>query len=101
MRHETRHRIRNGGLLLCMALGAVSCGDEGWWSSLRPGAESVRGREVTLRLEVAVLGDKLQTRAYPDVTDGSFENPATEYERLHTLRVIIVPERLTITVWSM
>lgn len=94
MRHDIIHRFLYTLAALGLALGAVSCGDEGSWSNLDPGTgqqpDAEKPAEVTLRLKVSVLGDTPQTRAYPGVPDGSFEDPATDFEKLHTLRVIIV-----------
>ena len=94
MRHNIIHWFLNTLVAAGMTLCAVSCGDVGSWSNLDPGTgqhpDAEKPTEVTLRLKVSVLGDTPQTRAYPGVPDGSFEDPATEYERLHTLRVIIV-----------
>lgn len=95
MRHNIIHWFLNTLVAAGMTLCAVSCGDDGSWSNLDPGTgqhpDAEKPTEVTLRLKVSVLGDTPQTRAYPGVPDdGSFEDPATEYERLHTLRVIIV-----------
>ncbi len=94
MRHNIIHWFLNTLAVMGLALCAVSCGDDGSWSNLDPGTgqhpDAEKPTEVTLRLKVSVLGDTPQTRAYPGVPDGSFEDPATEYERLHTLRVIIV-----------
>lgn len=56
--------------------------------------EPIPGKEdaITLRLDVSVLGDANSTTraSFPNLPDDPYENPATGYEKLQTLRVIIV-----------
>lgn len=82
-----------GAFALAMTLLAASCGSNDV-PEPNPGPNPDSGREdveVTLRLKVSVLGDDIaKTRAFPDEGDNGFQAPATKYEKLHTLRVIIV-----------
>lgn len=73
-------------ILMAVLLGTSLCACR---SNDIPEMPESKGR-VMLDLNVAVADVSSATRAFPGSEDGSFENPASAYEGVNTLRVVIV-----------